>query len=244
MLLTGHASAIQVAGVALPNMGEYTLKLTQESDAFSTLDEPVEQNVGTFKKWDADFTLEGTVPARSYGAVTCQGWTGVFLKEWGVDLEAKFEDVPASLEEWQLSGISGINWSVDSTKWEDSASKLIFLQALLSQQQRAQVLTPVLTGYGIYGEAGVDFKPTPREEKISIKGDGLFTVGAFFADLVGIILGYRTELLANSGVVPSVVQITKVGSGTGYLTKLSFKSDGKRLKITGTLGGYGVFTLG
>lgn len=239
-VLTGMASAITYNGIGLSSLGEYKLNLKGEVDRFRTLDEPTEKAVLCFKEWEADLTIEGDLPARSYGVVTAGGWDGAYLKEWGVEITCQEDEVPAQQLPWKLRSIAGLSWKVDSTRWVLSATNGLFLRAVANSDGTAvSVVTPVLSGLAVYGETGQEFKPSPQEETLSLEGSGAFTAGAYWANLVGILAGYRTQLLSSKYVEPGSIVFAGVGTGLGYITKLSAKSDGKRVKIDASLASYG-----
>jgi hypothetical protein len=239
-VITGMASAITYNGVPLTDLGSFKLQVKTETDTFRTLDEPMQKAVACFKEWSMDISIEGTLPARSYGVVSAGGWDGAYLKEWDIEINAEEDDVPAQDLVWKLRSLSGLNWKASSTRWVMSNNAGLFRKALAnSDGSLVNFASPIISGQVLYEQTEEEFKPAPNEEKLDLLGSGLFTVGTYWQELVNVFTVYRQQLQSQRYADPGTISIVNVGQGQGYLTKLSAKSDGKRLKIDVSASSYG-----
>lgn len=240
MILTGLASAVNVCGIALVDAGEYVIKIGAGSEEYNVLSDPATMRIPTFNDWSMDVKMNAPLPARNYGVLSCSGWDGSYLKEWKASIQVATEEAPQQSQEWIERCVSGIDWEAESTKYVDSSTKHVFIQAALVALGYATVSTPLLGGVCVYGDGETAGKNEPKEEKISFKGHGAFTAGTIYPEIVSKMMSYRQALMVVNGAVPAeVISISGLGSGMGFLTKFEAESDGKTLKLALSVEGHG-----
>lgn len=243
MIITGHSSAVTVAGLAMPGMGEYSLKIGSDSEEYEVLEDIFTRRIPTDKKWDLTIKMKGSLPARNYGAVVAGSWTGQLMKTWKGSVEAKSEEAPQQANVWLQCGVTGVNWSIESEKFVDSVTKHVFLKAVAASNGLITVTCPLISGQAVWGDGESAANSKPMEEKMDWKGSGIMTAGTVCAELVARMLYYNTQIVANRYVDPDSILITRLLSGQGFLEKIEASSDGKTLDIDVSVKGYGEPTL-
>lgn len=253
-LLSGFGGDVRYNNLALLGAGDYDLKITGETDSYTTLANPVETDIMVYKDWSLDVNMETNCPARSFGLVTIGNWAGVLMSTWDASIEAKMQDCIIQSEQWKRYTVGSISWKVESEKFmaTEGNQRDLFLRALATGvDQAVTVRTPLFGGNGTYKESSSGSGSKAAQEKVSITSRGTLTApsgsiplgNVDFAALIAVFNSYISRMVAGQDIVPVTVTISNRGNGKGLLQKLAAKSDGKRVKISATIQGSGAFTF-
>jgi hypothetical protein len=243
LILTGKASAVTVGGTQIVPLGEYTLRVNQASEEYTDLASAAKNRIPTFKDWELDLKMMGTLKASTYGTVSAGPWNGVYLKEWKSSVKGDVAEAPQQALDWIDRVFTGLDWEVEATKYVDSATKNQFLSAVAASSALVQVRTPVLVGNAAYGDSETKADDAPREEQLTFGGSGMFTAGVYFSSIVNKFITYATQLTSTGYVTPEAVAITNVLTGSAFLQDFEAASDGSKLEISLKLAGTGQCVL-